>query len=194
MLYFTSPSSFRNSNAHYSNGDSSILPNIHPHLRYPQVSMSPAYSEILPPHSSHPNFSHLTLLVFEAVLEVVCVSLPGYILARQGLFSEDMQKFVAYLNILLFTPCLSMCTVSSLVCANKQPSFHQISISIDSGQTRRSCGDTTHLRCSGWRILLVLPHYRKSFWLQQKTTQFCNCYGSKNLSPVDDYLLSVASN
>lgn len=31
-------------------------------------------------HSAHPDFSHLTLLVFEAVLEVVCVSLPGYVL------------------------------------------------------------------------------------------------------------------
>lgn len=62
----------------------------------------------LPPHSSHPSFGHLILLVFEAVLEVVCVSLPGYIVARQGLFSTEMQKFVANLNVMLFTPCLSM--------------------------------------------------------------------------------------
>ena len=60
-----------------------------------------------PPHSQHPSFGHLTLLVFEAVLEVVCVSLPGYIVARQGMFDAEAQKFVANLNVALFTPCLS---------------------------------------------------------------------------------------
>ena len=60
------------------------------------------------PHSSHPNFGHLTLLVFEAVMEVVCVSLPGYIVARKGMFDANAQKFVANLNMTLFTPCLSM--------------------------------------------------------------------------------------
>ena len=64
--------------------------------------------EKLPPHSQHPNFGHLTLLVFEAVLEVVCVSLPGYLVARQGLFDAESQKFLANLNVTLFTPCLSM--------------------------------------------------------------------------------------
>lgn len=62
----------------------------------------------LPPHSSHPDFGHLILLVFEAVLEVVCVSLPGYIVARQGMFDADAQKFVANMNVMIFTPCLSM--------------------------------------------------------------------------------------
>ena len=52
-------------------------------------------------------FGYLILLVFEAVLEVVCVSLPGYIIAKQGMFSPEMQKFVANLNVSLFTPCLS---------------------------------------------------------------------------------------
>jgi len=59
------------------------------------------------PHSSHPALGHLILLVFEAVLEVVCVALPGYIIARYGMFDAEMQKFVANLNVLLFTPCLS---------------------------------------------------------------------------------------
>jgi auxin efflux carrier family protein len=58
-------------------------------------------------NSSHPNFGHLVLLVFEAVLEVVCVSLPGYIVARQGMFDAESQKFLANLNVMLFTPCLS---------------------------------------------------------------------------------------
>lgn len=58
-------------------------------------------------HESHPPFLHLVLLVFEAVLEVVCVSLPGYIAARTGMFDADAQKLVANLNVTLFTPCLS---------------------------------------------------------------------------------------
>lgn len=57
--------------------------------------------------SGHPNIGHLILLVFEAVLEVVCVSLPGYIIARQGMFDAEAQKFLANLNVTLFTPCLS---------------------------------------------------------------------------------------
>ena len=61
----------------------------------------------LPPHASHPDFGHLTLLVFEAVLEVVFVSLPGYIVARQGMFDAEAQKFLANLNVMIFTPCLS---------------------------------------------------------------------------------------
>ena len=64
----------------------------------------------LPPHSSHPDFANLSLLVFEAVMEVVCVSLPGYIIARMGMFDAEAQKFVANLNTQLFTPCLSECT------------------------------------------------------------------------------------
>lgn len=59
-------------------------------------------------HDSHPSLGHLVLLVFEAVLEVVCVSLPGYIIARLGHFDADKQKFLANLNVMLFTPCLSM--------------------------------------------------------------------------------------
>lgn len=62
-------------------------------------------------YSKHPNFGHLTLLVLEAVLEVVCVSFPGYIVARRGLFNTEMQKFAANLNVLLFTPCLSKISI-----------------------------------------------------------------------------------
>jgi hypothetical protein len=67
------------------------------------------------PHASHPSFFHLVLLVFEAVLEVVCVSLPGYIAARQGMFDGEAQKLVANLNVMLFTPCLGTSTVCALV-------------------------------------------------------------------------------
>lgn len=58
-------------------------------------------------HASHPSVPNLMLLVFSAILEVVCISLPGYVLARMGLFSTKSQKFLAELNIMLFTPCLS---------------------------------------------------------------------------------------
>ncbi len=58
-------------------------------------------------HESHPSLGHLVLLVFEAVMEVVCVSLPGYVVARLGHFDADKQKFLANLNVMLFTPCLS---------------------------------------------------------------------------------------
>lgn len=112
MPFFTSPTSFRNANY--------IAPYLNHHLpvvtsdmywNAAQLSKSSSQHAFIPPHSSHPNFGHLTLLVFEAVLEVVCVSLPGYIVARQGVFNEENQKFIAYLNILLFTPCLSMFSI-----------------------------------------------------------------------------------
>ncbi|MCJ1308470.1 hypothetical protein MMC25_002123 [Agyrium rufum] len=73
----------------------------------------------LPPHSSHPALGHLVLLVFEAVLEVVCVSAPGYIVARQGMFDGDAQKLVANLNVMLFTPCLIFTKLASQLTADK---------------------------------------------------------------------------
>ena len=57
--------------------------------------------------SSHLKLSHLILLVSEAVLELACLSLPGYTLARKGMFDAEMQKSVANLTLILFTPCLS---------------------------------------------------------------------------------------
>lgn len=70
-------------------------------------------------HSSHPALGHLILLVFEAVMEVVCVSLPGYIVARQGMFDQDKQKFVANLNVALFTPCLIFTKLASQLTVEK---------------------------------------------------------------------------
>ncbi|KAG9228226.1 auxin efflux carrier [Amylocarpus encephaloides] len=69
-------------------------------------------------HESHPPIGNLMLLVFEAVLEVVCVSLPGYIVARQGMFDGDNQKFVANLNVALFTPCLIFTKLASQLTAD----------------------------------------------------------------------------
>jgi predicted permease len=70
-------------------------------------------------HDSHPDLAHLVLLVFEAVLEVVCVSLPGYIVARLGHFDADKQKFLANLNVMLFTPCLIFTKLASQLSAEK---------------------------------------------------------------------------
>ncbi|MCJ1434394.1 hypothetical protein MMC27_003762 [Xylographa pallens] len=78
-----------------------------------QSPFAVAMKDPLPPHSSHPAFGHLVLLVFEAVLEVVCVSLPGYIVARQGMFDADAQKFVANMNVMIFTPCLIFTKLAS---------------------------------------------------------------------------------
>ncbi|KAL1842783.1 hypothetical protein VTJ49DRAFT_4268 [Mycothermus thermophilus] len=68
---------------------------------------------------SHPPLDHLVLLVFGAVLQVVCVSLPGYIIARLGHFDADKQKFLANLNVMLFTPCLIFTKLASQLNANK---------------------------------------------------------------------------
>ncbi|KAI1069531.1 hypothetical protein LB507_008472 [Fusarium sp. FIESC RH6] len=70
-------------------------------------------------HDSHPSIGHLCLLVFEAVLEVVCVSLPGYIVARLGHFDAEKQKFLANLNVMLFTPCLIFTKLASQLNAEK---------------------------------------------------------------------------
>ncbi|KAF3933545.1 hypothetical protein ABW19_dt0201247 [Dactylella cylindrospora] len=78
-----------------------------------------ALKDKLPPHSSHPPLSNLILLVFEAVLEVVCVSLPGYIIARQGMFDAGNQKFIANLNVSLFTPCLIFTKLASQLTVDK---------------------------------------------------------------------------
>lgn len=100
MGFFTSPTSFRLANLATGN-----------HVGASPISTrsltDAAFGSLQNDHSSHPALGHLILLVFEAVMEVVCVSLPGYIVARQGMFDADKQKFVANLNVALFTPCLS---------------------------------------------------------------------------------------
>jgi len=77
--------------------------------QWDQVAMArpSPFTVFVAPHESHPPLDHLVLLVFGAVLEVICVSLPGYVIARLGHFDADKQKFLANLNVMLFTPCLS---------------------------------------------------------------------------------------
>lgn len=71
------------------------------------------------PHDSHPSLGHLTLLVFEAVMEVVVVALPGYVIARMGHFDAEKQKFLANLNVQIFTPCLIFTKLASQLNAGK---------------------------------------------------------------------------
>lgn len=87
--YFTSPTSYR------------LTQMAQDAYEMPFVALT------MKPHESHPPLGHLVLLVFEAVLEVVCVSFPGYLIARLGHFDAEKQKFLANLNVMLFTPCLS---------------------------------------------------------------------------------------
>jgi auxin efflux carrier family protein len=100
MAFFTSPTSYR------LNGV--VATDYGPSIVSRAVSLGLGVVTRDNGHDSHPALGHLILLVFEAVLEVVCVSLPGYIVAQQGMFDQDQQKFVANLNVALFTPCLSM--------------------------------------------------------------------------------------
>ena len=106
MLLFNSPNAFQ----HVLDG-SSALP----------VSLSSVMTSTagVQPHASHPSLPHLAVLVFEAVLEVVCVALPGYIVARLGMFDAEAQKFVANLNVMLFTPCLIFIKLGSQLTAEK---------------------------------------------------------------------------
>jgi hypothetical protein len=99
MPFFTSPTSYRLNAVVAGDNVPSVVTN--------SLSSFAFLTNRANNHESHPALGHLILLVFEAVMEVVCVSLPGYIVARQGMFDADKQKFVANLNVALFTPCLS---------------------------------------------------------------------------------------
>jgi hypothetical protein len=102
MGFFTHPTSYR-LNAIAGND---VGPSI---VERTLESFSVGFARRANDHESHPAIGHLILLVFEAVMEVVCVSLPGYIVARNGILDADKQKFLAEVNVMLFTPALSMC-------------------------------------------------------------------------------------
>ncbi|KAK4504792.1 hypothetical protein PRZ48_002754 [Zasmidium cellare] len=70
-------------------------------------------------HESHPNFLNLAGLVSEAVLEVVFVALPGFLVAINGMFDANSQKFVAELNTMVFTPCLIFTKLAGQLNADK---------------------------------------------------------------------------
>lgn len=110
MAIFTAPRSFQYANSLVPR---QLVSQSDPGLITPGQFIPNGY------HSGHPSFFHLVLLVFEAVLEVVCVSLPGYIAARQGMFDTEAQKLVANLNVTLFTPCLIFTKLGSQLTAEK---------------------------------------------------------------------------
>ncbi|KAH8811424.1 auxin efflux carrier [Xylogone sp. PMI_703] len=116
MAIFTSPTSFRLANAAVAGRDS--IASITSRSSFSDIAFG-ALTRRTNDHDSHPALGHLILLVFEAVMEVVCVSLPGYIVARQGMFDADKQKFVANLNVALFTPCLIFTKLASQLTADK---------------------------------------------------------------------------
>ncbi|KAL3467519.1 auxin efflux carrier [Aspergillus heterothallicus] len=109
MAFFTAPRSFQNSQFLAARQFITQSPE----------GLSSGILQNVASHNSHPPFLQLVLLVFEAVLEVVCVSLPGYIAARVGMFDADAQKFVANLNVTLFTPCLIFIKLGSQLTAEK---------------------------------------------------------------------------
>lgn len=112
MGLFTSPTSYR-LNAAVAGND------FGPPISTDTFSTFAFLGQRVNDHTAHPPMGHLLLLVFEAVMEVVCVSLPGYIVARQGMFDADKQKFVANLNVALFTPCLIFTKLASQLTADK---------------------------------------------------------------------------
>lgn len=174
--YITAPTSYQNAQAF------GLL------ARREQVSLASTAAtvlqETLPPHSQHPNFGHLTLLVFEAVLEVVCVSLPGYIVARQGLFDAESQKFLANLNVALFTPCLSIHSVSFQVIALADPvySFHKACFPANRGEACRPGHHTLYLRYPNCDIIPLRMGRIEGPEAQKETEKLHHCHGRS--SPV----------
>jgi hypothetical protein len=169
--FVTAPTSYRNAQAIGSLG------------RREQVSLTSTVVNVLqkklPPHSQHPNFGHLTLLVFEAVLEVVCVSLPGYLVARQGLFDAESQKFLANLNVTLFTPCLSKKHSLSFhfALANPSHSFHQACLPVNRREAYRASHHPIHLHRPNTHILPLRMGHIKRPWSQEEAKEFYHRYG-----------------
>lgn len=180
MPFFTNPTSFRNANflgplslrgIPASGGISS------------QSTLAQAQIAGPPPHSSHPALPHLTMLVFEAVLEVVCVSLPGYIVARSGMFTAEMQKFTANLNVAVFTPCLSMYQPANKKDhANILNSIYEAGLSIDYRQAYGTRHHPCHLHSPDLSLFSRLGPRLYGLRLLEETSQFRGCYGGKKFT------------
>jgi hypothetical protein len=174
MGLFTSPTSFRLANAVAGNNDVGALST----RSFTDVAFGSVVRRAND-HSSHPALGHLILLVFEAVMEVVCVSLPGYIVARQGMFDADKQKFVANLNVALFTPCLSMYGSCVIMDETDGDSFHKIGITIDRGETCRARGYPSHFHSSDHGLVFGVSCCWQSIRIHQTRIEFRYGYGSK---------------
>jgi hypothetical protein len=137
------------------------------------------HSEKLPPHSSHPNFGHLSLLVFQAVLEVVFVALPGYIVARQGMFDANAQKFAANLNVQLFTPCLSTFPRFPIT-LNPALTFASLLQTLLTTAARGSPWSSTyssHICYPDRRLVRMCQIRVVVLRLQETRTELCHCHG-----------------
>ena len=192
MPFFTSPNSFQNANFMATSFSNLNIPAVgilsQPAMN--PVRLSSAMATPLPPHSSHPALPRLTMLVFEAVLEVVCVSLPGYIIARQGMFTAEMQKFAANLNVAVFTPCLSMFQPPApQFRPNWCYSLHQVSLSTDNGQACGPCHHSPHFYSSNTHFVPLFYRRIKGFWFFEKTSQLCDRNGSTSSSSSSTSML-----
>ncbi|KAG5300473.1 auxin efflux carrier superfamily [Histoplasma ohiense] len=135
-MLFTSPTSFVNAHilhnsshsSHSSSSSSSSISALNQHVAQQHLAAAaagwPSHSSLLlntaaSPQAAQPPLPRLVILVLSAVLEIVCISLPGYILARMGRFDAEAQKFVANLNVALFTPCLVFTKLASQLTAEK---------------------------------------------------------------------------
>ncbi len=189
MPFFTSPRSFHSANSMATSFSAFQVPTVPGIASQParnQAQLSYTSATPLPPHSSHPTLPHLTMLVFGAVLEVVCVSLPGYIIARQGMFTADMQKFAANLNVTIFTPCLSMLHFPAAQSRSKCCySLHQACLSIDNRQACGPCHHPPHFCIPNPHLIHLFHRRSESIWVFEETSQLCGCYGGKSATCSD---------
>ncbi|EGW34028.1 uncharacterized protein SPAPADRAFT_59440 [Spathaspora passalidarum NRRL Y-27907] len=65
------------------------------------------------------SFIDITLLTFEAVLEVVIICFAGFIAAHSGILTNSGQKVLSALNVDLFTPCLVLSKLASSLSIKK---------------------------------------------------------------------------
>ena len=191
MPFFTYPNSFQNANSMANPLLCLDTPGMSSQFTTNQAQFSSAVASPLPPHSSHPALPHLTMLVFEAVLEVVCVSLPGYIVARQGMFTAEMQKFAANLNVAVFTPCLSMFVPRA---ARSRPnwcySLHQASLSIDNRQACGPCYYSRDLHSANADFIPLFHRRIKGVWVFKEAAQLCGRYGGESSTSSTSMWLS----
>lgn len=137
----------------------------------------------LPPHSSHPNFAHLTLLVFQAVMEVVFLALPGYILAERGLFDVAAQKFAANINVNLFTPCLStLCRTFPSSLLNIASSLLQTLFEAPTRRPPRSRPHPPHIRYSDTGLLWMCQVRIVVVRLEEARNKLRGCHGCADAS------------
>lgn len=127
-------------------------------------------------HDSHPDFFNLAGLVSEAVLEVVFVALPGYLVAITGMFDANSQKFLAELNTMIFTPCLIFTKLASQLNADKLADLVVIPF-IFVAQTLVSF-------CCAMLMAKVFGFFRKDKKMQKNFVLAMGVFGNSNSLPI----------